>query len=224
MLLTARKNIFLFFWAVVSMGIIGILFNIELLDIIFKPLLMPALIAAVLLLKKEAQGRLKILAALFFSFLGDVFLLMEQKSSIFFIAGLISFLLTHIFYIAYFIQIKRPGASLVKKHPYLIAPVVLYVAFLLYSLFPHLDSLKIPVTIYACVISIMLYFSLAVPYSVSKTVRQLFIAGALFFVISDSLLSINKFYKAFPTALLLIRLTYCMAQYFIVRGFIKKRY
>jgi uncharacterized membrane protein YhhN len=46
--------------------------------------------------------------------------------------------------------------------------------------------------------------------------------GASFFVISDSLLAINKFYQPFAHAGILIMLTYCTAQYFIVQGFIKQ--
>ncbi|MEO6490583.1 MAG: lysoplasmalogenase [Ferruginibacter sp.] len=224
MLSIARKNIYTLFWAIVLPCLIAAIFNLEMLDRVFKPMLMPALIAAVLLLTNETKGRLKVLAALFFSFLGDVFLLLEEKSTIFFIAGLICFLITHVFYISYFAQIKRPGASLTKKQPYWVILLIFYTGGLLYLILPHLGTLKIPVIAYACIISIMLYYSLAIPYSVNKTVRQLFTAGALFFVISDSLFALNKFYHSFTLASFLIRLTYCLAQYFIVRAFIKKRH
>jgi uncharacterized membrane protein YhhN len=64
-------------------------------------------------------------------------------------------------------------------------------------------------------------------FHVYKTVGAItglqFIAGALLFVISDSLLAINKFYKPLPFAALFIMLTYCAAQYFIVRAFIHRR-
>ncbi len=42
--------------------------------------------------------------------------------------------------------------------------------------------------------------------------------GALLFVISDSTLAINKFYKPFEMAGVLIMLTYGLAQLFIVEG------
>lgn len=224
MYILARKNIFLIYLLIVILSLIAVNFQVTALDFIVKPLMMPCLIAAVLLLTKETRGRIKILAALFFSTLGDVFLMLESKSNIFFIAGLVSFLITHVFYISYFTQIKRAGSSLAKKHFYLPILLVFYTLSLLYILMPHLDHLKIPVIIYAIVISVMLYTTLALPYTVNRTVRQLLIAGAVFFVISDSLLALNKFYKAFPYAALLIRLSYCIAQYFIVRGFIRKRY
>ena len=218
-----RKNIFFIFWIIVLLDIIGLTLDLSITHFIFKPLLMPVLITAVLLLSIETPGRKKIIAALFFSFLGDVFLLFEYKGPIFFMLGLCCFLLTHIFYIAWFMQLCKPGTSTIRRHPYLVILIGLYTAALLYFLMPGLNDLKIPVIIYACIISIMLYFSLRLPYRISKTARQLLITGALFFVISDSLLAIDKFYKHFPFASILIILTYCLAQYFIVKGFIRIR-
>ena len=42
--------------------------------------------------------------------------------------------------------------------------------------------------------------------------------GALLFVISDSVLAINKFYQPFEVAGVIIMLTYGLAQLFIVEG------
>ncbi len=218
-----RKNIFFIFWIIVLLDIIGLTLNLTIAHFIFKPLLMPVLIIAVMLLSIKTSGRIKIIAALFFSFLGDVFLLFEYKSPIFFMLGLFYFLVTHIFYIAWFMQLGKPGTSTIRRHPYLVILIGLYTISLLYFLMPGLGDLKIPVIIYACIISIMLYFSLRLPYRISKMARQLLITGALCFVISDTLLAIDKFYKHFPFASILIILTYCLAQYFIVKGFIRIR-
>jgi len=219
-----RKNIFNVFWVIVLLGIVVMSLDIRWLDYIFKPLLMPVLLAAVFVRSARAKGRKKIILALFFSFCGDVFLLFEDRGSLFFIGGLICFLITHLFYIAYFLQIKQPGESPAKLYPYLVMFIAGYTAFLLYVTWPNLHELKIPVIIYACIISTMLYLSLCVPYKVGKTACQLFVTGAVFFVVSDSLLAANKFYKAFTLAPFSIRLTYCFAQYCIVKGFLKKRY
>lgn len=224
MLSIARKHIFLIFWITAIISVAFLAMGMHLPDHVLKPMLVPLLITAIWLRSPESAGRLKILAALFFAFLGDVFLLMEAKSHIFFIAGLACFLVTHCCYIAYFASIKKRGASLMRKHFFIPIAIAAYTASLLYLLLPHLDQLKIPVSLYAIVISIMLYFSLALPYSINKTARRLFIAGALFFVASDSILAINRFYTALPGADIIIRLTYCCAQYFLVKGFIRKRY
>ncbi|MEP7164126.1 MAG: lysoplasmalogenase [Ferruginibacter sp.] len=218
-----RKNIFFIFWIIVFLDLIELSLNIPQAHYILKPLLMPILIAAVMLLTIKTSGRKKIIGALFFSFLGDVFLLYESRNPIFFILGLFYFLVTHIFYIAWFMQLGKPGTSTIKRHPYLVIIIALYIVTLLYFLWPGLKDLKIPVIIYACIISSMFYFSLRIPYRVGKTARQLLITGAFCFVVSDSLLAIDKFYQHFPFAPVLIMLTYCLAQYFIVKGFIRSR-
>ena len=45
--------------------------------------------------------------------------------------------------------------------------------------------------------------------------------GAILFLISDSLLSVNMFYKPIAFANVLIMVTYAFAQYFIVLGILK---
>lgn len=224
MFLLLKKNIFLIFWVIALLGIIVISLDLTLLDYIFKPLLIPVLLVALVLRQGRTKGSKKIFIALIFSFLGDVLLLFEKQDSIFFILGLACFLITHIFYIAYFWQIKQAGPSPIKDHPYIIVLILLYVATLFYLLWPNLKELKIAVTIYGVIISIMLYLSLCIPYKIGKIVSRLFVIGAISFVVSDSLLALNKFYKPFPFAAILIRISYCYAQYMLVKAFIKKRY
>jgi uncharacterized membrane protein YhhN len=223
MRLLLKRNIFLVFWIIALLDIIGTGFNLQVLHYIFKPLLMPVLIAAVILFTQKTSGRKIIIAALFFSLLGDVFLLLDDKNTLFFIAGLIYFLITHLLYISYFMKIRRNGRSLLRQYPFIIGLIILYIAGLLFLLIPKLGNLKIPVIIYACIIGTMLFYSLMLPYSINKKVRASFISGAILFVISDSLLAINKFYQSFPLAAVFIMLTYCAAQYFIVKGFIKNQ-
>ena len=43
-------------------------------------------------------------------------------------------------------------------------------------------------------------------------------AGAFLFVVSDSVLAINKFYQSFEAAGIIIMLTYALAQLFIIKG------
>ncbi|MEO8772030.1 MAG: lysoplasmalogenase [Ferruginibacter sp.] len=216
-----KKNIFLFFWIVAFIEIISQFFNYPIVHFIFKPLLLPILIAAILLKTWSSRYRRLIVTGAFFSFLGDVFLLLENKNPNFFIIGLICFLITHIFYSWYFLKIKKAGISLLKQKPYLLILALLYTAGLLILLIPHLKDLTIPVIIYACVLTIMLLCSLRAYNFLNAASRLSLILGAICFVISDSLLAINKFYAPFAAAGFLIMLTYCLAQYFILNGFIK---
>ena len=211
------------FWVLTLADIIAIQFN--LLDVHFfvKPLLIPVLMVLLVYSKVNSAGKGLLLIGLFFSFLGDVFLLYEYKNSLFFIFGLASFLITHICYIIYFLKIKSVQTSLLRQQPWLAALVAAYGCSLVMLLYPGLGDLKIPVIVYAAVICCMLLCSLHVFYKTGRPANVYFITGALFFVISDSLLAVNKFLNPFPIAGVLIMFTYCAAQFFIVKGFIAKQ-
>jgi uncharacterized membrane protein YhhN len=214
-----QKKIAFAFWVLTLIDITGIAFNVEILHFIAKPLLIPALLLLLFLTKSTVSGKNLLLIGLFFSWMGDVFLLFENKNPLFFIFGLASFLTTHIFYIIYFLKIHSAQPSLLPKQPVLIALVLAYGITLVWQLYPHLGDLKLPVIIYAIVICTMLLCSLHVFLKVKRTSAVYYLAGASVFVVSDSLLAINKFYQPFAFAGLLIMLTYCAAQYFIVCGY-----
>ena len=207
------------FWVLALVDVAGIAANIELLHFIAKPLLIPALILLLFYTKSTVSRKKLLLTGLFFSWLGDVFLLFEYKHDLFFIFGLASFLTTHIFYIIYFLKIKSANKSLLQKHPVLIAIVLAYGITLVWLLYPHLSDLKLPVMVYAAIICTMLLCSLHIFLKVNKPAARYYLLGATAFVVSDSLLAINKFYQPFACAGVFIMLTYCAAQYFIVRGY-----
>lgn len=217
------KIFLLLFMICAAADIAGIAFNITWLHYSFKPLLIPFLLLAALTSTTESAKNKKLfIAALFFSWAGDMFLLFESEGSLFFIFGLASFLTTHILYIFYFLSIRSNAVSLLKKQPWFIILVLLYGVSLVWLLFPKLGDLKIPVMVYAAVICSMLLCSMHVFYKANKNAAVLFVAGALLFVLSDSLLAVNKFHQQFALAGVWIMLTYCAAQYFIVTGFIKQ--
>jgi len=58
---------------------------------------------------------------------------------------------------------------------------------------------------------------------VNRKAAWYYLAGATSFVVSDSLLAVNKFYQPFAYAGVFIMLTYCAAQYLIVRGYIEQK-
>lgn len=207
------------FWVFTLLDITGIAFNLEILHLITKPLLVPALLMLLFFTQSSVPGKKLLITGLIFSWLGDVFLLFEYKYALFFIFGLASFLTTHIFYIIYFLRIRSANASLLKKQPVLIALVLVYGVGLVWLLYPHLGDMKFPVIIYASVICTMLLCSLHVFLKINKKAAARFLLGASAFVISDSLLAINKFYQPFAFAGVLIMLTYCAAQFFIVTGY-----
>lgn len=184
-----------------------------------KPLLIPALITLLLYTRLSVPGKTWLLAGLFFSWMGDVFLLFEKEYATFFIFGLASFLITHVFYIIFFLRISSPERSLFKKLPFLLLLVPVYGIALVWFLYPKLGDLKLPVMVYAAMICTMLLCSLHVFNKINSPANRWYVAGALLFVSSDSLLAVDKFYQQFSFANVLIMLSYCAAQFAIVRGY-----
>jgi uncharacterized membrane protein YhhN len=213
------SEFFLLFWLAVLAHISGTLLPLPLLQYTTKPLLIPLLAAALI-----ADGSLTInnkkllLAGILFSWAGDVLLMFEYKSATYFIAGLSSFLCAHIMYIIYFLQVKAGNHSLLKKKPLLMLAVVAYTSGLVILLYPSLGSMRIPVLIYAAVIATMLLCCLHAYTQLPAPASKWLLTGAIFFVLSDSLLAINKFHMPLPFAGASIMLTYCIAQFCIVKG------
>ncbi len=211
------------FCTIAIIDVAGIFYDSSIIHFVAKPLLMPALLLLLIFSTLIAGNKGLIIAALLFSFLGDVLLLFENKSSLFFIGGLVSFLLTHICYILYFLKIKSAQPSLIRKQPWMAALAAAYTISLVQFLLPSLGDMKIPVIIYAIIIYCMMLCSLQVFLKVNTPANRLFITGALLFTASDSMLAINKFHKPFAAAAVLIMLTYCAAQFCIVQGVIKRK-
>lgn len=210
--------VYIFFGIVACADIISGQFFPE-LRYFTKPLLMPLLMLAYYMEVKPLGLFSRILlSGLFFSWVGDVLLMLESLSGSFFIGGLLSFLTAHLMYISYFAKTKSPNDSFLKSRPVMLLAIVAYVIELMYILWPYLGEMKLPVLIYGSVIGLMLAFALWQIGKLDKKAAILFTAGAAFFVLSDSLLAINKFRSQFPYAGMAIMLTYCLAQYLIARG------
>ena len=218
----ASKKTIIFYWVWVFVELAGPLIDPR-INYFIKPLLMPTLMILLLQVVNRSNVKKLILTGLIFSWLGDLFLLLDAGNPLFFILGLASFLLTHVCYIIYFLAKPDSSISLLKKQPFIILLVIAYGAGLFVFLLPHLGALKIPVLVYAAVICSMLLCSVHVYGKVNEPSNKLYVAGALFFVLSDSLLAVNKFYVPIFLSHTWIMLTYCIAQYFIVSGCIKEK-
>ena len=185
---------------------------------ITKPFLVPVLIAFFILQTKSISHSAKkfVVLALVFSWLGDLLLMFETRSSNFFIFGLIAFLLAHLFYTYYFIKSAEENG--VKMKWWLGIPILAYYAVFMFILYPHLAGMLWPVRIYGLVISFMLLTALNFLNIKTKPAGNLITTGASLFVLSDSLLAINKFYISLDHAGIYIMLTYGLAQLLITTG------
>ena len=176
---------------------------------LFKPLTMFFIILIALQTKNTVSSFYKyaIVCGLVFSLAGDIFLMLPTDR---FIAGLVSFLLAHLCYIAAFTFEGARAPGLLTAIPF-----VIYGALMLRILLPHLGGMKAPVMVYMLVISLMAWQALNRWIATAEQGSAPALAGALLFVVSDSLLAMNRFKRRFQNAQLYIMSTYFMAQWLI---------
>ena len=195
----------------------GLLFDLQFLYILAKPLLMITLLFYfVSATKTYPRWRFYVIAALVFSWAGDVFLI----SSDWFVAGLVSFLIAHVFYI---IAYQKTGAATGLLKPLDIIKFVVYGVVLIWVIYPGLDNLLVPVLIYALVLLGMGVWAHKRRGATPADSFKLVAIGAILFALSDGLIAVNKFAFEIPAERILIMSIYMTAQYLIVQGLIKHR-
>jgi uncharacterized membrane protein YhhN len=185
-----------------------------------KPLLMPVLSAWVW---KETSSRptattQALLVALVFSFLGDVFLMIPADL---FLWGLGSFLVGHVAYIVAFWS-GPSGARRPRVLPpgtiALTFPIHLYAAGIVAFLLPYLGDFTVPVLVYMAVIVIMGLSSVFRRGRVSPRSFWPVYAGAISFIVSDSVIALDRFVAPVPYRGVLVMGAYLLAQCWITRG------
>ena len=149
--------------------------------------------------------QLWILVALAFSLAGDVCLMFEGDG--WFFAGLGSFLLAHLAFVTAFMQ-GMHGTEL----PFWLAAVVLYAVALLIVLLPRAGKLKPALLLYSAVLAAMVFAAAArhqaLPHDARSTCA---LAGALLFMLSDSLLGWRRFVGPYRGAQALVLSSYWAA-------------
>jgi len=209
------KKVAFFVFVLVSLfDIVGVLFIVPDLIFIFKPFI---LLSLLFLYSSSVLVRNKwYVIALIFSFFGDVFLLYSGQSL--FIMGLVSFLLAHFIFIS--IVLKRIQKTSFLKIISSVIPFLVVFILLIFGLKESLNEMLLPVIIYGLTISTFGIVSL-VDFQNRKSQKSLFmLLGAMVFMISDSVLAINKFYNASHLFEIIIMSTYIAAQYLIFRSMV----
>jgi uncharacterized membrane protein YhhN len=174
---------------------------------IFKPLTMVIILLIALLGKGAAPFyQYMIITGLVFSLAGDVFLMLPKDR---FRAGLVAFLIAHLFYIAAFV----PEISGLTWWP--LAPLIMYAIVVYRLLAPSLGKLKLPVLFYIAVILTMAWLAFERWTQTGHSGALMAFVGAILFVVSDSILAIDRFRGAFRSAPVLKLSTYFAAQWFL---------
>ena len=189
------------------------------ISIAVKSLIIPLLIWLYLRFIRGHWNRFHslIITALVFSWIGDITLQLTQFQESFFLVGLGSFLITQLIYmIAFF---NTPGKNILFfRKVYLFIPVVIFGWGILWLLSDGLGDMKLPVTVYTVVILSMLLAAINREQKVNRQSFLLVMVGAILFVLSDSMMAINKFTQPFELARIAIMSSYITAQYLIAIG------
>lgn len=181
----------------------------------FYPFSKPLPIILLLVLAFSWQGvippyRYAIIVGLFFSLIGDMFLLDKTR---FFIPGLISFLLAQLVYILAFLTLP-----INQYHLWLIVPFVLFGLIVVKLLSSSIGKMFFPVLVYIVAIAGMGWAATERAIMLKSAGGIITAIGAYSFMISDVILAINKFKFPFRAAEGFILGTYYFAQWCIVVG------
>ncbi|WP_353777696.1 lysoplasmalogenase family protein [Winogradskyella sp. 3972H.M.0a.05] len=222
-MLTKTEKLFsiLFVFIVLAELISGSLESLSQLHYIAKPAIVISLITYVVFKGTIENATIKRLtiSALVLSVIGDILLMFVDNSPHFFTAGLAAFLLAHVVYIITFLKHRNTKRSIIA----FAAILLVYAALLFYLIKDNLGAMLIPVILYMLVILSMAVSAYKRKGNVSTLSYNLVFIGALCFMLSDSLLALNKFYNPLPLSNISIMLTYASAQYLIVFGIIKNK-
>ena len=190
------------------------------LALVAKPLLMPALAAW---FARETRGqparflRREILAGLAFATVGDTLLLFSGP--LFFMLGLGAFLFTHLFYTGGFWAVAGIQKGFLRRKIWWILPFAVFLAWFLQWLWPGIPpGMRLPVSVYSAVISIMVLSILNLKDRIGGKVFRPMLAGGLLFMLSDSLIAVYKFGNVAGEAGLAVMITYIAGQFLIVKS------
>lgn len=210
----------LIFLLIVVLELIGTLNGSKWLDYPVKPFILIWIAVYFLIMTNPQPYRWLVLLAFFFSWAGDMLLMFGWKNDLFFFAGVAGFFLSQITYIQVFSKFSlNQGKGLIERKPMWILPFLIYLAGIYSILYQSLEGIMKPVV---ALYAISLLGMSAAAFNRKGLMDQksfwILFGGSIFFVISDSLLAINKFATPIPNEGFLVMATYMLAQYLIMRG------
>lgn len=220
-----KKNGVIIFWILLLVHCATIYLKMDEYRMYTKAILIPFLFAFVYLngIKRPfGKSKLYFQSALICCWIGDL-LLMKSGNNSFFIAGLIAFLIAHVFFIFFFARVEP--LKIEKCTEAVLAAILLIGlngAFYKF-LGGYFGAFRKPVLVYMAIISIMAIMAANV---LSNKMRKAiavshFVPGAALFIFSDATLAANKFYFDEPFLDIIIMMSYGYAMVLFAEGFTK---
>jgi uncharacterized membrane protein YhhN len=222
-MLSSIKSFGILFYTVSLLFLCTILFELQLAHYIIKPMFMLMLIAFqyVQLPGRTSTFTKMVQFGLFFSWIGDIALMFDEKIAILFVVGLGAFLIAHLGYAYAFIRNVKDsslpfnvGSSLL-----MVVPFAAFTGLFFYYIKDGLPAdLFIPVLAYTVVISAMGISSAWRKGHVQKPSYTWVLIGAILFILSDCVIAVNKFVIDFDYDAVLNMTLYLTGQFMITVG------
>jgi uncharacterized membrane protein YhhN len=217
------RILILFFWINALIHVLSIIMGLSQIVLITKPLIMPILAGVFFFKTRDAERKVPIsylYLAMLFSFFGDVLLMFMDQGEIWFITGLGAFLFAQVFYIITYKYYRQKISNVAGGGFRMIYSfiVLTYTVILCISLFPHLSEMLLPVALYTFTIFTMVIMAIFRHNRTSTISFYLVFTGAVIFLISDSIIAINKFMVPVLYERVLVISTYMIAQFLIITG------
>jgi len=198
----------------------AILFHLDILRYVSK-FLLPFILAAYFITGTEgipAIFRVSLLAALFFSGFGDMFLLFYEQSPLFFTCGLVTFVFSLLAYIAFFLKIRYTNYPLpLCNWPFILGMAAGIIAFIFFML-PYLGRMTLLVLIFAVIAYIMVQSVMHAFRLKDQPSGWYSLAGACIYILSCVIIAIHYFYHHLEMGAFYLMLTYGIAQWGMVTG------
>lgn len=195
--------------------------QVEWLILLTKPLLVSLLALWFwrVTMGNPSRFRKFLFLGLVFSVGGDTLLMLVEhgpKLEVFFLLGLGSFLIAQLCYTYALCTYKALKQGIVYRKPWLIVFFFGYLVWILSTLWTGIPApMRLPVGVYATAIVAM---AISAANLYGRTVPNSFwgfFAGVLLFVLSDTLIALNKFGEPIAGARFAIMFTYLTAQFLI---------
>lgn len=151
---------------------------------------------------------------LLFCLVGDILLMLEDL----FLPGLVTFLVAQLWYAISFFQSTQGRKGFVLKQKWLVIPFFLYGLGMVLTLERYAPDFLPAIIAYSLFLLIMAMMAINRFQAVQDQSFAYVGIGATLFVISDSILALDKFANEIPYARFLIMLTYGLALYLMTYG------
>jgi uncharacterized membrane protein YhhN len=209
------------YFVVAILHLVFIYFSNEYGIIATKPMLM-AILALWFYLITKTSKKLPVnyfLSGIIFSMFGDILLMFKGED--FFLFGLFSFLIAHIFYIIWFVKYPGFKEGALAQKPIKSIPFLIYLIAITSILWKNLGEMKMPVIVYSAVITFMAICAANMKNRANTEAYIPIVGGAILFVISDSIIAISKFNStdlSETATRIMIMSSYIAGQYLLAKG------